>query len=85
MNNTTEKLNIGFVNNPAIIYENQAGKGYIEFDETGVVNPYSKDYMYFTVDATEGPVKSIILKEVMLGLQPTTSDVKVFIGEMIER
>ncbi|MFY9177143.1 MAG: hypothetical protein GX054_04705 [Clostridiales bacterium] len=85
VNNTTEKLNIGFVNNPAIIYENQAGKGYIEFDETGVVNPYSKDYMYFTVDATEGPVKSIILKEVMLGLQPTTSDVKVFIGEMIER
>lgn len=84
VNKTTEKLNVGFVNRPAVIYENEVGKEYVEFNDNFVVNPYSSEYMYFTVDPEEGPVKSIILKEVMLGLQAETSDVEVFIGEMIE-
>ena len=84
VNNTTEKLNVGFVNRPAVIYENETGKEYVELNNNFVVNPYSSEYMYFTVDSKEGPVKSIILKEVMLGLQAETSDVDVFIGEMVE-
>ena len=85
VNNTSEKLNIGFVNNSAVIYENEAGKGYIELDNNFVVNPYNSESMYFTVDSSEGLVKSIILKEVMLGFQAKTNDVEVFIGEMVEQ
>lgn len=83
VNNTSEKLNIGFVNRGAVIYENNAGKGYIELDDNYVINPYNSEDMFFTVDSSEGPVKSIILKEVMLGLQAETSDVEVLMGEMV--
>ncbi len=85
VNNTDEKFNIGFVNRGAVIYENDAGKGYIELQENFVVNPYNKNILFFTVDSSEGPVKSIVLKEVMLGLQAQTSEVEVFMGEMIEQ
>jgi len=84
VNNTSEKLRLGFVNKASFIYENDAGKKYIEFDNTYEVNPYSNGDFWFTVDSKEGPVKSILLKDVMLGLQPKTSDVEVYMAEMVE-
>jgi len=85
VNNTDEKFNIGFVNKGAVIYENDAGKKYIELNENFVTNPYNREILYFTVESSEGPVKSITLKEVMLGLQARTSEVKVLMGEMVEQ
>lgn len=84
VNNTDEKFNLGFVNRGGIIYENSK-KGFIELDQNMITNPYSHEFLYFTVDSSEGPVKSITLKETMLGLQASTSDFEVSIGEMIEK
>lgn len=83
VNNTNEKLYIGFINNTLVIYENEEGKNTIQMDNRYEINPYNKDYVYFHTDSSKGQVKSIALTEVMLGLKASTSDVKVSIGEMI--
>ena len=84
VNNTSEILRIGFVNNGAIIYENNAGKEYVDFETTLELSPYNSGEIYFTANSNEGLVKTITLKEVMLGLQAQTSDVEVLMGEMMD-
>lgn len=84
VNNTDELFYFGFVNEGGFIYENNE-KGYIKMNNKVTIDPYNKDLVYFTVDSSGGPIKSITMKEVMLGLKAQTEDVEVFIGEMIEK
>lgn len=85
-NNTNKKFNYGFVNYGGVIYEFENNKKeYLEMKQLFVTEPYSFSYIYFSVDAAEGPIKSITLTETMLGLQSKTGEVQVLMGEMIEK